>query len=87
MGKEADANKPPGKRFTTDNKNRNCYTVLIRLYKDSSKLGPNNTSIILCDWKVKVKKLKLSLCLNKHHAMKAYSGSGGIAPRILWPRH
>jgi hypothetical protein len=27
------------------------------------------------------------LCLTKHHAMKAYSGSGGIAPRILWPRH
>jgi hypothetical protein len=28
-------------------------------------------------------KLKLSLCLAKHHAMKAYWGSGGIAPRIL----
>jgi hypothetical protein len=24
-----------------------------------------------------------SLCLTKHHAMKAYWGSGGIAPRIL----
>jgi hypothetical protein len=23
------------------------------------------------------------LCLTKHHAMKAYWGSGGIAPRIL----
>jgi hypothetical protein len=36
--------------------------------------------------KVKVKvKVKLSLCffLTKHHAMKAYWGSGGIAPRIL----
>jgi hypothetical protein len=34
--------------------------------------------------KVKVKvKVKLSLCLTKHHAMKAYLGSGGIAPRIL----
>jgi hypothetical protein len=32
---------------------------------------------------VKVK-VKLSLCfLNEHHAMKAYWGSGGIAPRIL----
>jgi hypothetical protein len=30
---------------------------------------------------VKVK-AKLSLCLTKHHAMKAYWGSGGIAPRI-----
>jgi hypothetical protein len=28
---------------------------------------------------VKVK----SLCLTKHHAMKAYWGSGDIAPRIL----
>jgi len=33
-----------------------------------------------------IKKVKLSLCLNKHHAMKAYWGSKGIAPRILWPR-
>jgi hypothetical protein len=28
-------------------------------------------------------KVKLFLCLTKHHAMKAYWGSGGIAPRIL----
>jgi len=28
-------------------------------------------------------KVKFSLCLTKHHAMKAYWGSGGIAPRIL----
>jgi hypothetical protein len=27
-------------------------------------------------------KVKLSLCLNKHHAMKTYWGSEGIAPRI-----
>jgi hypothetical protein len=32
--------------------------------------------------KVKVK-LKLSLCLTKHHAVKTYWGSGGLAPRIL----
>jgi hypothetical protein len=31
--------------------------------------------------------IKLSLCLTKHHAMKAYWESGGTAPRILWPRH
>jgi hypothetical protein len=31
---------------------------------------------------VKVK-VKLSLCLTKHHAMKAYWGSGCIAPLIL----
>jgi hypothetical protein len=29
------------------------------------------------------KKLKLSLCLAKHHAMKTYLGSGGTATRIL----
>jgi hypothetical protein len=29
------------------------------------------------------KKVKLSLCLTKHRAMKTYWGSGGIAPRIL----
>jgi hypothetical protein len=28
-------------------------------------------------------KVKLSLCLTKHHAMKTYWGSGGIDPRIL----
>jgi hypothetical protein len=28
-------------------------------------------------------KVKLSLCLTKHHAMKAYLGNGDIAPRIL----
>jgi hypothetical protein len=32
--------------------------------------------------KVKVK-VKLSLCLTKHHAMKAFWGSGGIALCIL----
>jgi hypothetical protein len=35
---------------------------------------------ILYEIKVKV---KLALCLTKHHAMKTYWGSGGIAPRIL----
>jgi hypothetical protein len=33
------------------------------------------------------KKVKLSLCLTKHHAMKVYWGSAGIAPRILCPQH
>jgi hypothetical protein len=28
-------------------------------------------------------KTKSSLCLTKHHAMKTYWGSGGIAPRIV----
>jgi hypothetical protein len=44
------------------------------------------TSNVVILFRQKVK-LKLSLCLTKHHAMKAYWGSGGIAPLILWPRH
>jgi hypothetical protein len=28
-------------------------------------------------------KVKVSLCLTKHHVMKTYWRSGGIAPRIL----
>jgi hypothetical protein len=32
-------------------------------------------------------KVKLSLCLTKHDAMKVYWGSGGIAPSILWSQH
>jgi len=31
--------------------------------------------------------LLLCFFLTEHHAMKAYWGSGGIAPRIIWPRH
>jgi hypothetical protein len=32
---------------------------------------------------LKGRKVKLSLCLTKHHAMKIYRGCGGIAPCIL----
>jgi hypothetical protein len=32
---------------------------------------------------LKVKKVKLSLCLTKHHAMHTYWGNGRIAPLIL----
>jgi hypothetical protein len=39
-------------------------------------------TVLLGIIKVNVK-VKLSLCLTKHHAMKTYWGSGGIAPRIL----
>jgi hypothetical protein len=35
-------------------------------------------------WTRRIKgNVKLSLCLTKHHAMKTYWGSGGIAPHIL----
>jgi hypothetical protein len=44
----------------------------------------------LCEWflpinlsTIYLSKLKLSLCLNAHHTMKTYWGSGGIAPPIL----
>jgi len=33
----------------------------------------------------KVKLKVKSLCLTKYHAMKTYSGSGGVAPRIIDP--
>jgi hypothetical protein len=40
-----------------------------------------------CRWEDNIRmvkvKVKLFLCLTKHHAVKAYWGSGGIAPRIL----
>jgi hypothetical protein len=39
-----------------------------------------NAECITLEVKVKV---KLSLCLTKHHAMKTYWGSGGIALSIL----
>jgi hypothetical protein len=46
-----------------------------------------STGITLIYNNIKVK-VKLSMCfLTKHHAVKAYRGSGGIAPLILSPRH
>jgi hypothetical protein len=58
----------------------------------------SNLGILICDliehkkvrnteknlYVCKEVKVKLSLCLTKHHAMKAYCGSGGEAPRILY---
>jgi hypothetical protein len=62
----------------------NTYSVLVgkpkgnrplgrprRIWEDNIKMG-----------KVKVK-INSSLCLNKHHEMKAYWGRGGIAPNII----
>jgi hypothetical protein len=42
----------------------------------------NRVSLMSLKVTLKVK-VKLCLCLTKHHAMKAYVGNGGIAPRIL----
>jgi hypothetical protein len=48
---------------------------------------PNERRAFLLQfWLYKVK-VKVSLCLPTHHAMKAYWGSGGIAPLILRPWH
>jgi len=47
-----------------------------KLYLAANVREPNQISPI----KVKV---KLSLCLNKHYATKAYWGSRGIVPGIL----
>jgi hypothetical protein len=62
----------------------------------SNKVSPRTfqTALVLDSrlartaWSYKPRgKVKLSLCLTKHHATKAYRRSGGIAPRILWSRH
>jgi hypothetical protein len=44
-----------------------------------------NDTMLLCKYegKGKGKKVKLSLCLTKHHAMKTYWRIGVIAPRIF----
>jgi hypothetical protein len=42
--------------------------------------GSSRVSVICLEVKVKV---KLPLCLTKHHVLKAYWKSGGIAPLIL----
>jgi hypothetical protein len=52
---------------------RNTFKILVR----NSQWKGEETKI-----KIKVK-VKLSLWLIKHHAMKTYWGSGGIAPCIL----
>jgi hypothetical protein len=38
--------------------------------------------LFILHWTFEVK-VKLSLCLTKHHAMKTYWGSGDIAPHFL----
>jgi hypothetical protein len=42
---------------------------------------PGHVALVLIKGKV------VPVLLTKHHAMKAYWGSGCIAPHILWPRH
>jgi hypothetical protein len=65
---------------------QSCAVTLIgqkHKYHKESLLDVGKRSGLEAKVKVKVKvKVKFSLCLTKHHAMKTYWGSGGIAPRI-----
>jgi hypothetical protein len=61
------------------------WRVMYRGRSESFRTN-NGWTLPHCYFKVKVK-VKLSLCLTKHHAMKAQWGSVGIAPLILWPRN
>jgi hypothetical protein len=59
------------------------YKLLFELFNKAISNSVNHSSrfslrIIVAN---KGKKVKLSLCLTKNHAMKAYWGSGGIASR------
>jgi hypothetical protein len=58
------------------------YFVATRTTPHSFYLNVNFLTVQFQGYKGKVK-VKLSLCLTKHHTMKAYWGSGGIAPLIL----
>jgi hypothetical protein len=69
--------------FSTSNtKNKRIfrYRLSPETFDTPSSLEPDEPSPHLRNLKVKV---KLSLCWTKHHTMKAYWGSGDIAPRIL----
>jgi len=56
----------------------NYVTVTLKLQNDHSVRKPEGN--VATNLMVKV---KLSLCLTKHHAMKTYWGSEDIAPLIL----
>jgi hypothetical protein len=45
--------------------------------------GADHNSIYLFNLRQRLKKVKLSLCLIKHHAMKTDGGSEGMAPPFL----
>jgi hypothetical protein len=70
------------------NKNTNNQRFYNKIYREEESfgLGVYKYTTESKIWRGKVK-VKLSLCLTKHHAVKAYWWSGRITPRILWPRH
>jgi len=41
----------------------------------------------LIEWESKCNSEGKAIPVPKYHAMKAYWGSGNVAPRILWLRH
>jgi hypothetical protein len=52
----------------------------------SNEVQKQGWTVSHCCYELLVKakvKVKFSLCLTKHYDMRAYWGSGGIAPRIL----
>jgi hypothetical protein len=60
---------------------RNAYKILVAKPEGKEQFRRTRRR-----WEdnIRMVKVKLSLCfLTKHHAMKAYWGSGGIAPLIL----
>jgi hypothetical protein len=68
-----------------------CDTVnngMLRIYytfqreKRALNIYRNNYNMYT-EWKIIKVKVKLSLCLTKHHAMKMDWGSGSISPCIL----
>jgi hypothetical protein len=61
------------------------HTNFTEYYKQEWEGVLQSTNILqMSKGKLKVKvKVKLFPCLTKHHAMKTYWGSGGIAPCIL----
>jgi hypothetical protein len=63
--------------------------IVYRLRETRRKLTAFCSSLQHGFWvKLKVTvKVKLSVSLTKHHAMKTFLGSGGIAPCILRPQH
>jgi hypothetical protein len=58
------------------------YETAFRMWSQYGRMYQNHWACGMAKFWVKVK-VKLSLCLTKHHAMKTYWGSGGITPRIL----
>jgi hypothetical protein len=60
-----------------------CEGYYTEIKKNFRHSGPIDKRFFILIFFTFRNKSKVVLCLNKHHAMKAYWGSEGIAPRIL----